>query len=152
MHTNEKLYEGLEPQERRRILNLFGDIGWTYVGQRENQELSREIPLVRLENGVPVEFADAYSALTMLTGAKSAARDNSLNFVIILIIAYFVPYWVILLMIAFYAFTIYYNQKQYRKALALADQFYDRTIYRYGSEFVITKPNNWEVIKRVIKF
>lgn len=149
--VTEELYEDVEPQERRPIANLFGDTQWTYVGQIGNQEASLELPLVQSDNNVPVEFCDAYSALTMLTGQKQGLRDSSTNALFVLAICYFSPDWVILLLILYYSFTLINCQRHYRRALALADQFYDRTIYRYTPEVACCRPNFFDVVSRVIK-
>lgn len=149
--VTEELYEDLEPQERRPIANLFGNIQWTYVGQMENQEASLQIPTVQSANSVPAEFCDAYSALTMLTGQNRALRDNSINTLIVLGVCYFSPSWVILLLLLYYSFVLINCQRHYRKALALADQFYDRTIYRYSPEVACARPNFSDVVSRVIR-
>ena len=87
----------------------------------------------------------------MLTGQKKDSRDNAMNLLFFLAVCYFVPGWVILLLMAYCLFAIYYTQVQYRKALALADQFYDRTIYRYNPEVASFRPNPFDVVSRAIK-
>lgn len=149
--VTEELYEDIEPQDRRPIANLFGDTQWTYVGQMENQDKSLEIPPVQSGKSVPAEFCDAYSTLTMATGREMAYRDNSINMACILILCYFVPSWVIILLILWAFGTLYYNQVQYRKVLSLADQFYDRTIYRYNPALSCSKPKVFDVVSRVIR-
>jgi hypothetical protein len=149
--VSEEFYRGIEPQERRPIANLFGDIQWTYVGQMENQDNSRAIPIVRDVNGVPVEFVDAYSSLSIMLGYKKASREYALEIIFMLVLSCFVPQWAILLAICCFAYAAYHNQVEYRKALALADQFYDRTIGRYKYEVMMSRPKNMEVIKRVVR-
>jgi hypothetical protein len=146
----EEIYCGLEPQARRPISNVFGDMHWTYVGQRANQEEALRLPPADVEDGVPIEFVRAYAMLTMNAGVKNGIREISRNVLLVLVLGYFLPSWIFLILIPAYAYFVYYSQKSYRKALALADQFYDRTIYRYeGGSATLIKTN--EIVEKVIR-
>jgi hypothetical protein len=150
MHR-EEIYGGLEPQMRRPISNLFGDTHLTYLGQTENQENALQMSHVQIDDGVPLEFVRAYAMLSMNAGLRKGLREISRNVLLILVVVYFVPSWVVLIFIPLTLYSIYYSQKSYRKALALADQFYDRTIYRYEGLSSANLSAASDVVKRVIQ-
>ena len=144
------LYLGLETQAPFPIANLFGDTQWTYVGQKENQERSLQIEPTYVNDGIPIEIVRTYAMLTMRVGDRMGSRNGPINGLILLTLALILPNWVVFLLLGWCVFAILFAQRRYRKALALADQFYDRTVHRYVGDCFEVHNSRIDVVKRVI--
>ena len=147
---NRDVFSGLTPQPQMPIFNLFGDTQWTYLGQQQNQETALHTEPVYVDDGIPIEMVRAYAMLTMQAGKGYGARDMPLNALITLAIAYFVPSWVLLPLMGMLVIGIFIAQRRYRRALALADQFYDLTIYRYTRGASPEFASRTDSVRRVI--
>jgi hypothetical protein len=98
-----------------------------------------------------MEFVDAYSTLAMRAAEAKGERSSSFNVAFFMVLAAFVPVWVTLAIAAYQLLVSYpFAQRHFRRELALADQFYDRTIYRYhGMRF--DKPKVMDIVQRVVR-
>ena len=147
---NRDVFSGLTPQPQMPIFNLFGDTQWTYLGQQQNQEAALRAEPVYVDDGIPIEMVRAYAMLTMHAGKFYSERHMPLNALVTLAIAYFVPSWVLLLLAGILVIGIFTAQRRYRRALALADQFYDLTIYRYARGTSPEFASRMDSVRRVI--
>jgi len=151
MQLDDRVFQGIEPQDRRPVANLFGDLQWTYKGEMENQQEAEAIPPFFVPDGIPIEFVDGYTQLAMRTSKAQGERSSSFNVAFFLVLAAFVPVWVTLAIAAYQLVVAYpLAQRRFRRELALADQFYDRTIYRYHG-MRLDKPKAMDIVQRVVR-